>query len=492
MLAMLPVNRACGMACWMMLGLAAVVGCKVGPDYVPPAVRVHHQWNLSEHPRMRGEPVQLQSWWMYFQDPGLEMLVECSLAENLTLREAGQRILESRARRGAVAGNAYPQLQVATGAFSKSKISSTTANFFSSPGIFEPDLRPENWSVGLNAAWELDFWGRYRRAIESADAALEASCAAYDEARVLLLAEVAQTFVELRTIENRILLAQQNLAFQEQTLELARQKKHAGLGTALDTAQAETIVGQTGAQLPRLEILRRQANHRLCVLLGRPPADLAGELGSTGVIPRPPQQLAFGIPADLLRRRPDVRRAERLLAAQSAKIGIAEAELYPHISLNGNIGYASENLSDLFRPSSSIGLIAPGFSWNVLNYRRLKHNVRAEQAAFEALCASYRQAVLVAAQEAEDAQVAYIFGFDRAEFLLRAVDGATTAVASSENLYRAGTIDFGRVYVLQSQLLAQQDELAMAQGEIAVSLIQLFKALGGGWETVYQLDDRCP
>ncbi len=468
--------------------MAVSSGCKVGPDYLRPRSAVNADWSLVSHPRMQGEPALLHTWWAHFQDSNLDCLIHTTLQQNLTLREAGQHVLEARARRDVVAGNLFPQFQGATGAYSKSRLSTSTANFFTFPGVFTPDIRPENWSVGLAASWELDFWGRYRRAIESADASLDATCAAYDEARVLLLAEVAQTYVELRTIENRMGLARQNLEYQEQTLRIAQQKKEAGLGTSLDVAQAESIVGQTGAVLPDLEILRRQASHRLCVLLGRPPTDLSFELGNTGLIPHAPHNLAFGIPADLLRRRPDVRRAERNLAAQSAKIGIAEAEFYPHVSLTGNIGYAAEDFSDLFGSSSTAGLISPGFSWNLLNYGRIKNNVRAEQAAFEALCFAYQNAVLKAAQEAEDAQVAYVFGFDRADHLLRAVDGISTAVIKSQELYEAGSIDFGRIYVLQSDLLVQQDELAVARGQIALSLIELFKSLGGGWEsTCYPL-----
>jgi NodT family efflux transporter outer membrane factor (OMF) lipoprotein len=460
---------------------AGFTGCKVGPNYHAPSSLLNDTWVMEEHPRLHGEPANLAHWWQHFNDPMLQFLITQTAHQNLTLREAGSRIIEARARRDAVIGNLFPQFQAANGNFSRNGISPNVANFFAFPGVFDPNLSFSNWNVGVGAVWELDFWGRYRRAIESADAKLDATCAAYDEVRVLLLAEVGQAYVELRTLERRLDLAQQNLQSQEKTLAIAHQRQKVGVGTSLDIAQAETNVGQTSATLPLLEVLRRQTNNRLCLLLGRNPVDLRDEIGSTALIPHPPHNLAFGIPADLLRRRPDVRRAERELASQSAKIGIAKAEFYPHITLTGNIGLSSETFGNLFQSSSGVGLIAPGFSWNLLNYGRIRNTVKAEQAAFEAHMHAYQNAVLKAMQEAEDAQVAFVHGFDRADALHRAADGALLAVQSSEELFRAGTIDFGRVYILQADLLVQQDQLAAAEGEIANNLIRLFKALGGGW-----------
>lgn len=471
------------LASFALLGCVGFSGCKVGPNYRVPSSLLNDRWTLEEHPRLQGDTADLSTWWSHFNDPVLDFLIDQTTNQNLTLREAGSRIVESRARRDAVVGNLFPQAQAANGNFSSSRISPNIANFFAFPGVFDPDLSPSNWTVGVGATWELDFWGRYRRAIESADASLDAACAAYDEARVLLLAEVARTYVELRTLENRLELAKQNLHSQELTLGIAHKRQQAGLGTSLDIAQAETNVGQTSATLPLLEIARRQANNRLCLLLGRNPTDLQYEIGFNTPIPHPPHNLALGIPADLLRRRPDVRRAERELAAQSAKIGIAKADFHPSISLIGNIGVASQDFSNLLRSSSGIGIISPGFSWNLLHYGRIKNYVKAEQAAFHAHCHAYRNAVLKSMQEAEDAQVAYIYGFDRADALHRAANGAAMAVKDSEDLFRAGTIDFGRVYILQAELLVQQDQLAVARGEIANNLINLFKALGGGWES---------
>lgn len=475
------VGRCRLLPCLLAAALMSLGGCRVGPEYRRPCVPVQTHWSQAGHSRLQGETTNLCYWWQHFHDPLLSSLIEEAACQNLTLREAGQRVLEARARRDVAIGNRYPQLQTATGSYSKGRLSENTANFFSASGVFIPDLTPENWSLGAQLAWELDFWGRYRRAIEAADARLEATIAAHDEARVLLLAEVARTYVEMRTLEHRIELAKKNMQVQLKTLNLAKKKEEAGIGTVIDTSQAEVNLRRTEATLPSLEILRRQASHRLAVLLGAQPVEVEQAIRWTGHIPRPPEQLAFGIPADLLRRRPDIRRVERELAAQSAKIGIAESELYPHISLNGNIGVSAEDMGNLFNSGSQVGLISPQFTWNLLNYGRIKSNVRAEQAAFGAICNQYRQTVLDAAREAEDAQVAYVYGFDRVASLQASVAAAEVAVEKSDALYKSGAVDYNRVYIVQSDLLRQQDELAVAESDISLSLIALFKALGGGW-----------
>lgn len=464
-------------------GLLAVCGCKVGPNYQAPPRPTKVEWTYASHPRLCGDPVDPSQWWYVFQDPVLNGLIEQTLAQNLTLREAGKRIEEAAARRGVVAGNLYPQSQAMVGSYSKSRISANTANFFGFPGVFEPDLNVENWNIGLASSWELDFWGRYRRAIESADAALDATVAAYDEVSVLLAAEVANAYIELRTAELRSTYAAQNLEIQNRTLQIATRKQQAGIGTALDIAQAESIVAQTGSARPMLEMQRRLASNRLCLLLARTPEDLIAEIGYQSVIPKSPQQVAFEVPADLLRRRPDVRRAERELAAQSARIGVAEAEFYPHISLVGSIGYSAEDFSKLGRSTSSSGIISPQFGWNILNYGRIKRNKEAEVAAFQRLALAYEQSVLTAQREAEDAQLAFLFGFDRASYLERAVSNAKIAIDKLQQSYEAGTVEYGRIYVLQTELVQLQDLLAQTEASISGGLVAMYKALGGGWNS---------
>jgi NodT family efflux transporter outer membrane factor (OMF) lipoprotein len=444
---------------------------------------VNDQWAIAYQPAYNGQPTDVDAWWNNLNDETLTQLICLSRSQNLSLKELGCRVAEARYRRAVVAGNMYPQSQTFDGAYSKVKSSSNVPNFFSFPGVFEPDLYPESWQIGLQTSWELDFWGRYRRLIEAADANVGEIEAAYANALVILNADVAATFVELRSLESRLEIARQNIEIQKRTLQIANQQRQAGLGSAVDVAQATTILGQTESKVPSLEILRRQAIHRLCILLGRTPMDLSNELTATTGIPKPSPNLAFGIPADLLRRRPDVRQAERNLAAQSAKIGVAQAEFYPHISLTGSVGYTAEDFGKLFNSRSSTALISPGFSWKILNYGRLKNGVQAEKAAFHALGYAYEQSVLRAQQEVEDAQVAYILGFETQNALAKATNGAVVAVEKAEQAFQAGSIDYGRVYIVQADLLQQQDELVQAEANIVQSLIGVFKALGGGWES---------
>lgn len=468
---------------FLLLGLLFTLpGCKVGPDYRVPMVPVSSEWTLAQNERIQGVPVQIGSWWAHFQDPALDSLVYNTLQQNLTLRQAAERVCEARARRNLAYGNLFPQAQTLNGAFVKAAVSENTANFFTFPGVFNANVRPENWAFNAATAWELDFWGRFRRAVEASDASLDAAIAAYDDAMVILLAEIGNTYAEMRTIESRLNFARENVAVQRQTLELSLAKKEGGVVSALDVAQAESNLARTESVLPALETARRQACNRLCLLMARDPADLSDELGYTGIIPQTVSDLSFGIPADLVRRRPDIRAAERALAAQSALIGVAESDFYPHISLLGNLGVEAENFSDVFRSSSLVGFASPSFSWKILNFGRIRSNVEAEQAKFRQLCHAYTYAVKSALREAEDAQIAYVYGFDEVEALSRSVDGAVSAVEKATSQYKEGKIDFGRVYVLQTDLLARQDQLAIVKGSQLSSLIALFKALGGGWE----------
>ncbi|MFO1064326.1 MAG: efflux transporter outer membrane subunit [Pirellulales bacterium] len=338
----MPSRTRCTALCLMIATIAiSFAGCKVGPNFARPWTRVNDNWAISSRPEYYGNLTDLSQWWLHLNDPTLTELICTARMQNLSIQEAGARVLEARYRQAVATGNLFPQAQAGVGSFSNAKTSTNVANFFSIPGIFTPNTHPENWQVGLQASWELDFWGRYRRIIEAAEATACEREAIHQDVMVLVCSEVAAAYVEIRSLEAQMELASRNLEIQQRTLKIAEDKLNAGLGNAIDSAQARTILGQTESVIPGLEIRRRQSNHRLCLLLGYPPADLTGAAGATGNIPEPSINLAFGIPADLLRRRPDVRSAERRLAAQSAKIGVAEAEFYPHISLLGSIGYSA-------------------------------------------------------------------------------------------------------------------------------------------------------
>ena len=474
----------------MVLSLTGCAKFRAGPDYCgPPAACPTCDWTQLDNPRLLGQPANLCQWWSQFQDPVLEQLVCEVSAQNLTLRETGERILEARARLAVARGERWPQAQTFDGAYAKSRISSTTANFFNQPGIFTPDLNVENWSIGLQAAWELDFWGRFARSIEAAEANLGARIADYDDAKVLLIAETVRAYLDIQYFGRRIALAKQNAEIQESTYDLVLKKKEGGKGTGIDVAQSESNFRRTAALVPRLDTLQRQAAHRLCVLIGHPPCEAEMFLQCIHGTPVPPSTAAIGIPCDLLRQRPDVRRAERLLAAQAARIGVAAAEFYPHIGLNSNIGYASEDLSSLFQTSSSVGVISPNFSWNILNYCRIRNNVAAEKAAFRSLAYKYRATVLDALQEAEDAQIGFLNSHNEVEALTAAVKASQSAVEKAEKAYKEGATDYQRVFILQSELVELQDSLVAAEASVATSIVDLYKSLGGGWQTCCQ---QCP
>jgi NodT family efflux transporter outer membrane factor (OMF) lipoprotein len=426
---------------------------------------------------VRSEEVDLSEWWRVFNDPVLDRLIESAYEQNLSLREAGARVLAARALHDFAVGNLFPQTQEATGAYQRIKVSEEQA------GGAPPEIWFSDWTVGLNLSWELDFWGRFRRAVESADATLDASIEDYDDVLVVLLADVAANYVQYRTFEQRLFYANANVEIQQKSYQLAKDKQEAGASTERDTQQAKQVLEQTRSLIPVLEIGLRQANNRLCVLLGMPPRDLAELFGDGKDIPEAPREVAIGIPADLLRRRPDVRRAERQVAAQSAQIGIAEAEFYPHISLNGNIGLAADQFKELFdTPDAMTGSIGPSFRWSILNYGRLLANVRFQDARFQELAYVYQNSVLNAAREAEDGIIAFLQSQEQVTHLTSSVAAAQRTVEITLEQYRQGAVDFTPLFLFQDTLTQTQDQLAAARGNIALSLIATYRALGGGWE----------
>ncbi|MCI0376354.1 MAG: efflux transporter outer membrane subunit [Gemmataceae bacterium] len=451
-------------------------GFKVGPNYARPLAPAASEWIDYKDPRVKSEEQDLSAWWQVFKDPALDNLVATAYDQNLSLRVAGARILAARAQRGIAAGNLFPQLQEAFGSWSRDKFSSKVAN----PA---PDLWSQHWEGGFNASWELDFWGRFRRGIEAADAELDSSIENYDDVLVVLLSDIASNYVQYRTFEQRLVYARKNVVIQEKSYQLADDKFKAGASTERDMQQAKQVLEQTRALIPLLEIGQRQASNRLCVLLGIPPSTLAATLGKAGAIPTAPIDVAVGIPAELIRRRPDIRRAERQVAAQSARIGIAEADFYPRFALNGTIGLAAEQFWDLGRtPGSVFGTFAPSFRWDILNYGRILNNVRVQDARFEELAFDYQNRVLDAAREAEDAIIAFLRNQERAARLADSVLAASRTVEITYEQYRQGAVDFTPVFLFESTLTDQEDQLAAAQGDIALSLISVYRSLGGGWQ----------
>jgi NodT family efflux transporter outer membrane factor (OMF) lipoprotein len=459
----------CGLSHW------AHHGFRVGPDYCPPPVQVADDWIDSGDDRVLPQPPGHPDWWAVFDDPAVDQLVRTAFEQNLTLRQAANRVMQARANRAITMGNLFPQVQQAFGDFIHIQESKTTA--------LPPPLRAfDQWEVGFNASWELDVWGKLRRAIESSDARLEASVEEYDAVLVSLVAEVVTAYVEIRTFQQRLDYARQNVEIQKSSLELSQKRYDEGKTSKVGVYLAQANVNGTEATIPSLETGLRQANNRLCTLLGTVPADLSQLLGPGDGIPQVPAEIAVGIPADLLRRRPDVRQAERQVAAQSAQIGVAISELYPSIAINGEIYQASENLNDLFNSASAAGSIGPSFRWNILNYGRIVNNVRLQDALLLELIANYQNTVLAANQEVEDALVAFLNSQERVASLRQQETDVHESLKLLLIQFEEGSIDFSPVFVLQGSLRQAQDQLADAEGEVLVNMIAVYRALGGGWQ----------
>jgi NodT family efflux transporter outer membrane factor (OMF) lipoprotein len=467
----------------MALGVVALwiaSGCRVGPAYRPPAVALPQTWIDSDHSRLRGAPLDTLSWWTSFDDPILNELMEEARRQNLTLLHAGTRIMEARAVLGVACGRLGPQDQAALGGVSHTHIS------HNSPSEAIASILQRNafdqWTLGIGAAWELDFWGKYRRAVTAASADVDAAIENHNDAAVMLLAETAQSYLQLRTLEYRLELARQNVAIQDETLQTTEARARAGKGTELDSLQATSILRETQALVPALEAQHRISNNRLCILLGIPPRDLSSRIGRTAIVPMPRAELAVGVPADLLRRRPDIRRAERELAAQSERIGIAIADFYPQLSITGNVGLDALDLSKLYSPRSWAAVAGPSFRWNILNYGRIQNGVRVQEARYQGLLLDYQNAVLKADEEAENAIVRFLAMHERVALLQSSVEAAQLSIREALAAYRLGVMDYQRVFLLQTQLVVKQDSLAVAQGELAQSLVGVYKSMGGGWQ----------
>jgi len=465
------------------------VGCAmVGPDFTPPVAPVVDSWMGSEDPGLPAKPDQHEKWWTVFNDPILNGLVEEASRENLGLQVAGLRILEARAQLGIATGSLYPQQQYAEASAGAAGASRHAAN--TSAG----DLEYGTLGIGFNAAWELDFWGKFRRGIETADAQYMAAIANYDDVMISLRAEVARIYILVRTLDKRISLAKASAKIQKRSLEIAENRFEGGLVTELDVQQARSLLANTLAAIPAFQAEYRQAQNALSVLLGIPPQDLSGRLHPDDAldIPQPPAEVAVGVPADLLRRRPDVRRAELQAAAQSALIGVAKSDLLPHFTLIGSVGLQTSDspltaeggssFSDLFSSDSITYFAGPTLTWDLFNYGRITNQVRIQDARLQQLVINYQNTVLNSAREVEDAMAGFLKDQVRARYLAEAVTASKRSVDISSLQYSEGLTDYQRVLDAQRGLTRDQDALATVQGSIAINLVNMYKALGGGWQ----------
>ncbi len=434
-------------------------------------------WEQALAEGMSDDSPDLAAWWESFDDPALTGLVQRAVRGNLDLTLAAARIREARALRMIAAGERYPDVD-ATGEALRTRLSEETTPA-TGPGVSRHD---NLFSAAIEASWEADVWGRIDRSVESADAGVEASVETYRDVLVLLCAEVALNYVDVRTLQARIAYAQANVRAQSDILKLTEDRHRAELAPELDVTQATLNVRSTEATIPTLRVGLNRAVHRIAVLLGEYPAAMRDELTEPQAIPLPPAAVAVGVPADLLRRRPDVRRAERELAAQTARIGVATADLYPRFLLLGSFGMEAREFDEMFNAGARTYTLGPIVRWNLFDGGRVRGAIEVQDARAEQALARYEQTVLRAVEDVENALVSFAQEQQRRESLAGAVEAAERSVELFATLYRLELTDFQDVLDVQRLLVVQQDQLAESEGIIAGSLIRLYRSLGGGWD----------
>ncbi len=452
-------------------------GCQVGPDYVRPEYSVPDQWHQKAVQGLEDGSADLQTWWNVFNDPVLESLIQRSCAENLDLQIAYARVMESRALLGVATGEYWPDVD-AVGAYSRSR-PSENGLLAGLPVSTTNQLNLH--SVGVDSSWEIDVFGRISRSVESAQAYMEASIENYRDVLVSLYSEVAQSYIDMSSIQARIRYAQNNIKLQQDTLELTRKRREADLVPELDVQQAALVLASTESIIPVLRQSEAQAIHRLSVLLGKSPAFLYEELSKASKIPDVPEEITIGLPTELLRQRPDIRRAERILGAETAEIGIATAGLYPAFSLSGTFALEAQQIKDIGDWDSRTWGFGPAMRWNLFDGDRIRSSINVQEAQAEQAMVNYEQTILLALEEVENAMVAFAEERQRVDALERSVLAAQKSVELVRKLYEIGLTDFQNVLDMQRALTSQQDQLAESRGQVAKNLVRIYTALGGGW-----------
>ena len=471
-------TRLCTLAAASFAALATACG-PVGPEFVRPDVDLQPQWLTAELAEFETTEPELVDWWRQFDDPVLDRLIALAYERNNSLKLAGLRVIEAQAALNIALGNQYPQTQVILGDATAIRNSENSADGANTETAF----RQSNAAGSI--AWELDFWGRFRRGVEAADANLLASVAEFDDVMILVTAGVADAYAVLRTLEEQVRLARDSFALQQRSYEIAEVLYRNGVNSELDALQARTQLLGTEAAIPGLEQSIRQTKNAISVLLGMSPGDVDAVLGPSGALPTVPETIAVGIPANTLRQRPDVRRAELNALAQNARVGVATANLYPSFSLNGSLGLSTTdandaNLADLLDSDSSSYAVGVSFVWPFLNYGRIRNDIRVEDARLQQALIGYRETVLQASREVEDAMAAFRGARDQSRILGEGVDTAERSANLSILRYQEGFADYQRVLNAQQSLFSQQQRHATARGDVMRNMIAVYRSLGGG------------
>ncbi len=455
-----------------MPALLALGGCAVGPDYQPTHTEVSNGW-VDSPPAATDDgassQIDMAQWWTVFHDSILTSLMQRAIASNLDLRQAESRILQARAARGTATSGFFPTLSTAD-SFTRSRTPpsgpGSTRNFF---------------QAGLDAAWELDVFGGVRRGFEAAGADLEAAVEDRRDVLVTLTGEVAVNYLNLRGLQQQIVIARSNLKAQQHSADITRQRFQAGLIGALDVASADAQAATTASQVPVLESSARQTIYALSVLLALEPGALVQELAPTAEIPAAPPDVPVGLPSDLLRRRPDIRRAEAQIHAATARIGVATADLFPKFTLTGSLGFESDKLALLNHFSQRFWSFGPAMSWPIFDAGRIHSNIEVQRALREQSFLGYKKTVLTALQEVEAALIAHAKEQEHRQALLAAVTADRKAVDLATILYTEGQAEFLDVLIAQRSLYVAQDALVQSNRALSTDMVALYKALGGGW-----------
>jgi outer membrane protein, multidrug efflux system len=463
------------------LFLVLFAGCAVGPDYEEPKLAMPGGWQEAQQKGVDIRPVEMARWWTTFNDPLLNSLVERAVKSNLDLRIAEARIREARASRAVVASGAWPTVDVSA-SYKRNRTSENALALGSLAPQGGGNLEQDLFKTGFDASWEIDVFGGVRRGVEAADATLAASVESRRDVLVTLLGDVAKNYIDLRGFQRRLAVARANLKAQQDTLELTRIRFQAGLTSDLEVAQAEAQASTTMAQIPTLESALKQAAYSLDLLLGLSPGALWNDLANETTIPSLPPEVLVGLPSDLLRRRPDIRFAERQLAASTAQIGAAMADLFPKFSLTGAAGLQSISASDWFTGRSRYWSIGPTISWPIFDAGRIRANIEVRNAQQEQSLTQYEKTVLAAFGDVEKSLVNYSREQARQQALTNAVASNRRAVEMANELYVRGLNDFLNVLDTQRSLYATENDLAQSEAAMASNLVALYKALGGGWE----------
>lgn len=447
---------------------------QVGPDYAPPEPSVAGQWQQGANVDYVQQHGDLSSWWTVFNDPLLNRLIVEAIDGNLNLRLAMLRIEQARAVLAIAYSGYFP-----TGNFEPGiQWGQTSKQISPSGGEFHSQT-----NINLGTSWELDLFGRISRSVEASEADLESFEEARNGTLVALTAQVAQSYLLLRTTQSNLAVALKNIDAQKSILDLTMTREQSGLASGLDVAQAERVLATSEADVPPLRAQLVQSLNALALLLGKQPGFLADQLSIAQALPLPPLEIMTGVPADIIRQRPDIREAERVLAAETARIGVARADLYPTLSLSGLFGFGALDFSNVFHGNSFGYSVGPGFLWTVFDGGRIRAQIAQQETIAEQAYVQYEQTILNALSEVENSMKAYVEERARTAALERAVQASQKTLDLASDLYKDGLADFQNVLDAETALFTNESQLATSRGQAVTDLVLLYKALGGGWQT---------